>query len=541
MFNRLAAISVVVMLAGCGVPEERERNRQPVTSCAGLDRFACGARADCVGEELACIALCVDDGRGGCASPCAETFRCSARPACEALGAAACQADPRCEVVSSVYDTACRDDGRGGCLPRQTPAPACRTRPGAPSCEALSEQACAADARCEVISSACTLECRDDGHGGCLPCVAPPALCRTRAPTASCYGLSSASCVARGDCELVSPVCACTANGPCDCAALAPTCQPREVPSSCYGLSPDACDARADCHFAAPRCDCSATDALCDCPAFEPSCLPVGPCAGLDAATCMSNPRCEVAPSVCTAECRDDGHGGCLPCDVGPTECVERTPPTSSCYGLSPDACDARADCEFFAAPCTCSPNGACDCAAVEPSCQPRGVPSSCYGLSPDACDARSDCERAAEPCACPFGATCDCSTEAPSCQPRHAEPPVLCFGLDELTCSSDPRCELVDMACPAVCIDDGHGGCLPCPTRALCQPRPSPSPCSALDLAACTTDSRCEIGSLVCTTECRDDGQGGCLPCPDIAVCQARHEAPVIGCGGSGGQPPSP
>ncbi|MGV3623842.1 MAG: hypothetical protein ACO1OB_23700 [Archangium sp.] len=84
---RISWLALAVFVVGCGTgTEEHERNRNPVTFCAGLDRNACGAAPECYVENLACITLCVDDGQGGCTSPCPTDFRCLARPTtCEQL------------------------------------------------------------------------------------------------------------------------------------------------------------------------------------------------------------------------------------------------------------------------------------------------------------------------------------------------------------------------------------------------------------------------------------------------------------------------
>ena len=537
MNSRISWLALAVFVVGCGTgPEEHERNRNPVTFCAGLDRNACNAASECYVEPLACITLCVDDGQGNCTSPCATDFRCLARPvSCEQLSEQQCVADSRCEFVQYACDAMCRDDGHGGCLPCNVPPSQCRTRTPA-TCESLNQQQCAVDPRCEVVNYACTLECRDDGHGGCLPCNAPPASCRTRQPT-SCEQLNAQQCSVDSRCELIDW--ACTAecrddgHGGClPCVPPGPVCRTRQV-------------------------------------------NPVA-CTGLDAQTCATNPRCELQPVYCTLECRDDGHGGCLPCDPA-VVCVERT--ATQCYGLSIEQCSVTPGCELLTPVCNCAPDSpACDCAAIAPTCVPSTTPVSCYGLPPQVCAQHPECEFVSrDVCDC-AGPNCACPVIEPSCQPR-SEPPVLCFGLDPQACAVNAGCEWVQRTCgpnedcafdgycgprspvevcegldPQVCVNTPGCGLLEadcfCPPNAACDctapaPRcvstvePQPNPCVGLDLAQCSLDSRCEIGSLVCTTECRDDGNGGCLPCPDTAVCQLRDEGPVVGCGGT--PPPSP
>ena len=543
--KNLSWLALALVVAGCGTgPEEREeRARNPVTFCAGLDRAACGAAPECYVEPLACITLCVDDGFGNCTSPCPQDFRCLARPtSCEQLDRQACDADPRCEFEHDpnfVGDPITPPNGcsvaPGRCVTRQPT-----------SCEQLDVNACSMDQRCEVVTWACTAECRDDGHGGCLPCNAPPASCRTRQPTA-CAQLSDAACSADPRCELIQAVCTaqCAPDGQGGC-------EPCNAPSVCIERRP-------------PQ-----------------------PCFGLNAQQCSTDPRCEVISYGCECDPND------FACDCANiSECRPRQP--TECYGLLPDACDARPDCEWAVRNhCACTDNEpACSCPVVEPSCLPRTTPSTCEQLSPQQCVNTPGCGLLEVDCACPAGVPCDCDI-APRCvtvtpppplpcqglsdqecasNPRcellpgacpavciddgmggclpcnapsecveREEPPVPshCFGLNEQACSSDPRCELVTRACTLECRDDGMGGCLPCPTESVCVPRSVPS-CEQLDIATCTTDSRCELDTLVCTTECRDDGMGGCLPCPSTVVCRTRDEGPIAGCGMGGGQPPSP
>ena len=89
--------------------------------------------------------------------------------------------------------------------------------------------------------------------------------------------------------------------------------------------------------------------------------------------------------------------------------------------------------------------------------------------------------------------------------------------------------------ACPAICKPDGNGGCVPCEAPpAACvpeAPRCEGLVRSSCQAAGCTV---LELG-LACTTECRDDGHGGCLPCKDF-VCND----PTGGTGG-GTPPPQP
>lgn len=439
MKSRIAVLALGVFVVGCGAGLQQPpgTNRDPVTYCGGLTRTQCDAAPECYVEPLACITLCVDDGAGNCTSPCASDFRCLAQPAnCEALDQQACEADSRCEFEAYACTMECRDDGHGGCLPCVVPPSHCRAKTPA-SCESLDVNACANDARCEVVQYACAQVCIDDGAGGCLPCNAPPASCRTR--EVSCYGLSPNECDQHAECEFVArDACACAPGALCDCPAIEPSCQPRQVnPVSCYGLSPDACDAHPECEFVSREVACDCAGPACTCPAIEPSCQP-------------------------------------------------RQPTPVSCYGLSPDECDQHSECEFRDPDVVCDCAGPdCTCPAIEPSCQPR---TSCESLSPSECVNVPGCGLLESDCGCPESAACDCALQ------------VRCVSVTQ----------------------------------------PQPDPCAGLDLATCTTDSRCEIGSLACDTLCRDDGDGGCIPCPDTAICQLKaEEPPVAGCGAP--PPPSP
>lgn len=266
----------------------------------------------------------------------------------------------------------------------------------------------------------------------------------------------------------------------------------REPMLSCEGLSRDECATSSGCYVEDLACIavCLDPDGTGDCqsPCAEDfRCLPrPASCEALDQQACEADARCEYVQYACPAVCIDDGRGGCLPCNAPPSHCQPRATPVS-CYGLSPDDCDAHPECEFVARnDCFCSNDPACTCPVIEPSCQPV---SRCEALSPQQCVEVPGCGLLEVACACPFEALCDCA----------------------------PQTHCVDVT------------------------EPQPDPCAGLDLAACTTDARCEVGHLLCTTECRDDGHGGCLPCPDTALCQLRVEEPIAGCGGGGAPPPSP
>lgn len=239
MKNRILMVVSAVLAAGCGggkVGQPWDENRDGlIAACEGLDRYSCSATPGCHEEPLACIALCVDDGKGGCGSPCADTFRC-VPDRCEDLDAASCSADPRCILESTpVCEIACLGTD---CPPCAQPRDSCRTRPPSDDCSARPFETCSVDSRCEVrevvvceghggggttrpgdqsiapgcgggctatlqcaprivesdcatrdvdscendgscrlIAYACPAICQDDGNGGCKPCALPPIAC----------------------------------------------------------------------------------------------------------------------------------------------------------------------------------------------------------------------------------------------------------------------------------------------------------------------------------------------------------------------------
>ncbi|MGV3625714.1 MAG: hypothetical protein ACO1OB_33190, partial [Archangium sp.] len=544
-------------------------------TCEQPSEHQCAPDSRCEFVQYACDAMCRDDGHGGCLPCNAPPSACRTRtpPTCESLDVNACSTDPRCEVVQWACTLECRDDGHGGCLPCNAPPASCRTRQPT-SCEQLNAQQCATDSRCELIDWACTAECRDDGNGGCLPCVPPPSVCRTRQPVAcagldaqacvanprceliqavctadcrddgnggclpcnapsvcverstQCYGLDVQVCVNTPGCELLSPVCNCLPNSPsCDCAAIAPVCVPSNPPVACYGLTPDVCAQHPECEFVSRDvCDCAGPN--CSCPVVEPSCQPRQPtsvCDGLPQNVCSQHPECELASAACV--CPPDATG--CDCNVQPV-CVPRT--TSRCEGLDPQVCSATPGCTLVQADCACGPNELCDCNAPVARCVEATPPVLCFGLDAQACSADPRCEFVQRTC----GPNEDCAFDG-YCAPR--SPVDACEGLDAQVCINTPGCGLLEAAC--VCPPNAMCDCNAPAPRCVSTVVPTPNPCVGLDVAQCSQDPRCEIGSAVCTAECRDDGNGGCLPCPDIAVCQLRDEGPVVGCGGT--PPPAP
>jgi hypothetical protein len=406
------------------------------------------------------------------------------------------------------------------------------------NCDTLDRASCSARTDCQVEQLACAAICQDDGHGGCVPCNGFRCIAVT---PAACSTLDETSCTARSDCRLEHALGACP---PCDpsadgrfacpqCVSPAPRCVDA-TPPACGSLDITTCGTRADCHVERSS----------------------------GGSTGFANP--EGAPIACPALCTTDANGvtSCVsgPCDVSDSaRCVPNAP--AACEALDVNACSSRADCHLesssaadVACPQSCTTDSAgntvCSggCAFVPPTdhCV-SNAPMSCESLDANTCTQRADCSLETPPCV----ATCTvdslgnriCTTcdATPRCVT--ARPVDTCSGLDANACNARPDCSLESLACAAVCIDDGNGGCVPCDPAVICMPRIPPSPCAGLDETTCNADQRCEFMTWACTQECRDDGQGGCLPCvAPPSSCQERPtEPPVAGCGSGGQQPPGP
>lgn len=166
-----------------------------------------------------------------------------------------------------------------------------------------------------------------------------------------------------------------------------------------------------------------------------------------------------------------------------------------------------------------------------DPTCTiPPSVP--CQNLSEKVCTLNPNCRLKVLWCSgtttvCPDGQTCD---EPPppteeceyTCIPKL---PLLCEELtDEQQCKARSDCEWGQWVCPAICQDDGKGGCLPCPSTCYTK---QPPICQDLDEQQCKARPDCEWDTLACTMECIDDGKGGCLPCDPKGVCQPTTPPP--------------
>lgn len=379
------------------------------------------------------------------------------------------------------------------------------------ACEGLNPQACDATDGCERTPTLCTMECRDDGHGGCLPCAGVD-VCRPLPPPPifACSNLPLNLCAVTPRCEVVhAQVCA---GG-----AEAPSPSDPSVPPL-------------------PRCgvpDCQTIDT---CVNRQPA-----TCESLSNDVCLAQPGCALQAfgAVCEIACDPDS-GSCPPCAMPQYHCIT-LPPPDVCGSRDPNVCSMDGRCvleQGALCDAACAPDGSCPpCAMVAPRCVPAPPPDVCGARAPDACLVDGRCVLEQGPvcdavCA-PDGTCPPCANPSVRCVP--APPPDVCGGRDLTTCDFDGRCAVQAWACPAICKPDGNGGCVPCEAPpAACVPVVSSCETN-VDRASCVAAgcSVIDLG-LACTTECRDDGHGGCLPCRDF-VC-------TDGSGTGGGtRPPQP
>lgn len=226
----------VLVLAGCagGIGSQPwDKNHDGlVGQCEGLERLFCDMTPGCEGRSVACLAVCVDDGHGGCTNPCGDGFQCvpKTQPACQELNAQQCGSDPRCEATPPQYcSLVCADDGKGGCLPCNG-GPVCHDRPSTPSCALVPLNSCAAIPACEVQTvTVCKgfsgvgvpvesgtkpeLGCDDGNANACTS----TQVCVNKTAK-SCEETAADSCTSKPGCELQSgPVCeiACLTDAPC--------------------------------------------------------------------------------------------------------------------------------------------------------------------------------------------------------------------------------------------------------------------------------------------------------------------------------------
>lgn len=292
--------SIVVLAAGCTGSQAWDKNRDGlVGACEGLNRIACELSPGCKGQSLACIAVCVDDGKGGCGSPCPDDFACvpKAQPRCEDLNPHQCSSDKRCVVSTAVCVAICLDDGSGGCKP--CPATVCMPREPEPqpqpACGLIPIGVCPLVPACHVeTQTACTASAGGTGHSepgapeaGCGGGCTSTQLCVNTVPV-NCESIAVASCTANPSCEVEY-------GGVCEIACLpGSACPPCATPTA-------RCVAR-----------------------HTPS------CEELSVIECGSRPTCRVESYACPAVCEDDGKGGCKPCNVPAPHCMSSLDPEDS-------------------------------------------------------------------------------------------------------------------------------------------------------------------------------------------------------------------
>lgn len=315
----MMAVAVVV-LAGCNAADGTkpwDQNQDGlVTACEGLNHDTCVATAGC--ELVATTPLYATDAERavqGCFAEPTEVCQPTPPPPppdCSLIPVAMCQFIPACEVVSQQLCTGVRGSDAStppgmehGCIP---PPDTCEVvefcvNRAPPSCESLSEDACLAQPGCalEEVFYACTMECRDDGHGGCMPCEAPTG------PQARCVTVPPPSCE----------------GVPLDHCALTP---------GCYVEESAACPA---------VCEDDGMGGCMPCPVAPPRCLPIAPsCETRSPDECTAMPGCALVQEdyACPAVCEDDGNGGCLPCPQPAPRCVSGGSTVDPDVGTGPDA-----------------------------------------------------------------------------------------------------------------------------------------------------------------------------------------------------------
>lgn len=247
------------------------------------------------------------------------------------------------------------------------------------ACEGLNPFACDAAPGCVRAPGVCTMECRDDGRGGCLPCAAPD---RCQPLALDCGALSPERCGFMPGCELVTQTVCSAGYAAVEDQASPPApgcgggCHAVEVcqargPVACEQRSVDACLEQPGCALEVGACTFSC-DADSPCPPCANSverCVtvpaPVDDCAGRDPNVCSVDGRCALLAASCAA-CELGADGGCTPCT--PAElCVPVAPPPptpSVCDGRDLNTCELDGRCRLEAYACTanCESDGAGGC-----------------------------------------------------------------------------------------------------------------------------------------------------------------------------------
>lgn len=240
----------------CVNPQPRcvpmDRPVPPAERCEELPVELCEANPACeVQEGPVCMIACfLPEGCPPCATPrkfCAPKPPMPPPARCEQLPVELCASNPACEVVEAQCPLLCEPDGRGGCAPCNLPKYCAPKAPRPEYCSTLSRSQCAVDPSCELVEAMCTMECRPDGAGGCLPCNAP-FMCvpRQPMPPPDCVTLTPASCARVPGCEVrTETVCTmeCTDNSTRPASCHPGTCFPLEgcfpIDEGCFPIDPN--------------------------------------------------------------------------------------------------------------------------------------------------------------------------------------------------------------------------------------------------------------------------------------------------------------
>lgn len=261
-------------------------------------------------------------------------------------------------------------------------------------------------------------------------------------------------------------------------------------------------------------------------------CVEIDECRELDIDVCESVEGCEIIEVPGECNCTEPGEDGAPPgaepciCDDGSQLVCAQT--NTGCYGLSPEECSQRPDCEGYwtgvdlpaPEPCECEPGADCECEDRADPAPPPPEEFYCTDRRPvEGCRDSRDCGPN-ERCETTVVCTDDCyeaedgSTGCLSeCweQGQCVETERSCYDLGEDECIDDPDCQLVDYGCDCAPSDSN---CIcpetPIAIQVVCEPRQRPS-CESDD--DCGEGERCEYEEFC--PPCFDGSDPGCFaPC---------------------------
>lgn len=233
-------------------------------------------------------------------------------------------------------------------------------------------------------------------------------------------------------------------------------------------------------------------------------------CEGLSRSACSTTPGCAIEALACPTVCIDDGKGGCVPCDD--FRCKESLP--FSCAGLTEAQCTVDPRCELTLVPCPaaefCPANGDCSC-RTSAICRPK-PPLDCRSLSLSQCGAVSACQVVSYT-VCAGGGSGSAGGAPVAADAGTADAGTADFRLPDDAGSTQPAFDAGSEPPPPGC----GGGCY---QVQQCEPRPKPSACTSRSASECSSDGRCKLEPLACAAVCLDEGDGGCWPCPASHLC---------------------